>query len=155
MTLMAGHCNFTEVDGNARVFALCELKGSTTLVPVSMPGETSVRGIRSSDEGRRLLVQVGRLHRTLTRVYIGMSVPRNHDLMDVQLALRLTFDAGNHTDLPLARRGVRGNRYAIMAIMTVSGIEWNIGRMQPAELFTDRITLSELHSVPSWWSSRA
>lgn len=155
MTTLAGTCRFTEANNATRVFALCDFSDRTVLVPVSVPGDIDVRGIKSAADSHRLELRMGHLPANLRRIFVGLTTPLHHHLGEADFALRLTNDSGHTTDIPLARALGNQNRYALMTILLRTGATWDGRRLRQPQVFPDRATLAETHSVPSWWTRRA
>lgn len=155
MTTLAGRCRFTEATNGARVFALCDFKDRTILVPVAVAGDVDVRGISCSSDSHQLELQMGRLPKGLQRIIVGLSVPRGHHLGAADLALRLTVDSGNTTDIPLPSAMGGQNRYALLAVILRTGPGWDGRRLREPRIFADRAKLGEAYKLPVWWTSRA
>ena len=158
MAVVAGTCEFSEANGRARVFALCELQDKPVLTPVSMAGETSIRGMRCIDRERRLVFHMSRLPSTMIRAYIGLRINRNLDLSrGGPYSLNLKLDSGEVKSMSLqAPPPDLGNRYALMAVMTRTGDDWNVGRLVAGtEFYVDRPALSAVRPVPPWWTRHA
>ncbi len=155
MTALAGTCRFAEKNNRTRVFALCDLSDRTTLVPISVPGDINVRGIRCSSDSLELELRMGRLAATLRRIMVGLTVPRNHRLGEDDFALRLTFDSGAKTELALARTLGANNRYAILTVLERRGAAWEGRRLVVPQVFPDRTKLGETFKLPSWWTTHA
>lgn len=155
MVVMAGLCEFTEANNRARIFALCQLQDDPVLVPVSAAGETTIRGVRSTQESHKLQVRIDNLPGGLVRAYIGLSVPGNHDLTEGSFVLNAKIGSAAAQQLVLPRPQIAGNRYALMAVMVRSGGRWGLARLpQGPEYYADRTALSVVHPTPSWWSRR-
>ena len=155
MTTMAGVCRFTEINDRARVFALCDLQDRTQLVPISVAGEQSVRGIKCTRESHLLELRMSYLPTALRRIFIGLSVPIGHHLGEADFGLRVTFDSNGYHDIPLPRAQGEGDRYALIAILRRQGVAWDGRRLRAPETYVDRPALAEVHNVPSWWRGRA
>lgn len=158
MTIIPGNCVLTEAEEQALVFALCVRRGADELAPISMPGDPSPVGVISQKNGRQLTLRLGRLDPNVTRILIGLAVPQGHDLTERMFRLRATHDDGQ-SSAELFVPNVKGNRYAIMA-MIVKDISaghrvWKLVRVPTTEFFESRRAISQLYSVPEWWTQRA
>lgn len=155
--LVAGRCTLQEVDLATRVFALCGDSKQPQFTPVSLPAESyGHRVIASSQEGKKLLLRVDQFPPTLTRVYLGISVPAGKSLGRQVCQLKLTLDSGadHFARFSMPALGVP-YRYALVATLRHREGQWYFRVPENPEYFPDRATLAQRHPVPSWWSSKA
>lgn len=155
MTTMAGTCRFAEANNGARVFALCDFEDRTVLVPISVPGDMSVRGIQCSSNSHQLVLRMSYLPGSLRRILVGLTVPLGHHLGEATFVLRLTFDSGATADIAFPRELGTDKRYALLAVIMRENTTWDGRRLRIPEVFTDRPQLGETYNVPSWWKNRA
>lgn len=151
MVRISGTCTFQEARNRptARIFALCDT-GGRRLTPVSLPDHQFIQGVDSTKEGRQIRLRITTLAPRLNRVVLGIYLPVGFDLNE-DYRLQVTFDDNSRRILHPAVPHGEGKRFALLAIAVPTPHGWNVGRMDPPELFGSKAELNVAHPFAEWW----
>lgn len=154
MVSVAGTITLQEWRGRqaVHIFTLCDV-GTGTYEPVSQLGHQQVRGVELQRDGRRLSISLARLAENFRGALIGIYVATTQSLTWEDYRLKLTYQNGKGRVVhdSYQQFAQRGDRFVILAKLSMMSGQWNVAPVSPPETFKDKYALNDAHPVPMWW----